>query len=162
YELQQSYERNQLLAGPLRSDQDWAPILLSPSLVDTEFGSVLDIADQILKRWSSNGLVDYERFSYPREPSKWEFDKPIMRELGASSLTYNWSTTASGGLVEVSGDRTVYWMKRTGALHVNYLPGEQLDPRTARYEDRARAFFARQNDPYLARAVQYTALFQAF
>jgi hypothetical protein len=161
-ELQQSYERNQLMAGPLRSGKDWAPILLSPELVDTEFGSVLNITDQMLKRWSMNGTVDYERFKYRNEPTQWAFTTPIAQELEASSLTFNWNTAASGGLVKVSDDRSLYWMTRTGALHVSYLPGDTPDARTAGYEDRARDFFARQSDPYLVRAVQYTALFQAF
>lgn len=161
-EFAQSYERNQLFAGPLKNKDDWAPILLSAPLVDSELGSVLDITDQMLKRWSLNGTVDYARFHYPREPARWAFSKPIDQELGADSLTFNWNTSASGALVEVSDNRSLYWMNRTGALHVSYLPGDKPDARTASYEETARDFFARQNDPYLVRAVQYTALFQAF
>jgi hypothetical protein len=162
HELQQSYERRQLFAGVMKNGKDWAPILLSPSLVDTEFGSVLNVADQLLKRWSSNGTVDYERFDYPNEPRPWAFNGPISKVLGASSLTFNWNTSASGGLVEVTGDRKIYWMNHSAALHVSYMPEDKVDPRTAAYEDKARLFFSRQSDPYLVRAVQYTALFQAF
>lgn len=161
-QLAQSYERLQLFAGPLATGTDWAPILLSPALVDTEFGSVLDIADQILKRWSLNGDIAYERFEYPGEPTSWASPRPIDEELAATSLTFNWNTAASGGLVHLAGGRDLYWMNRTGALHVSYLPGDRPDPRTTGHEERARDFFARASDPYLVRAVQYTSLFQAF
>jgi hypothetical protein len=162
HELRQSYERQQIFAGPLQNGMDWAPILLSPEILDTELGSTLNIADQLLKRWSMNGMIDYARFDYPRQPGPWAFDKPIASELNAGSLTFNWNTAASGGLVELPDGRALYWMNRTGALHVSYLPGDELDPRTVSYEEKAREFFAQQSDPYLVRAVQYTALFQAF
>jgi hypothetical protein len=161
-ELQQSYERTQLFAGKMRSGKDWAPILLSAPLVDSELGSLLNLTDQMLKRWSMNGMIDYERFQYPREPTRWAFRKPISEELGGASMTYNWNTKASGTLVNVSEDRTLYWMNRTGALHMSYLPDGKSNERAASYEERARDFFAGQSDPYLVRAVQYTALFQAF
>jgi hypothetical protein len=53
-------------------------------------------------------------------------------------------------------------MHRTGALHVSYLPGDKPDKTAAAYEKRGRDMFAKSNDPYLTRAVEYTTLFQAF
>jgi hypothetical protein len=54
FELAQSFERNSIVAGH-ENEGDWAPIYLSAGIVDTEVGSVLDIADQLLKSWSSHG-----------------------------------------------------------------------------------------------------------
>ncbi|MEZ4301478.1 MAG: hypothetical protein R3B70_41475 [Polyangiaceae bacterium] len=161
-QLAQSYERTQLFAGTLPSGKDWAPILLSPAIVDTEVGSVLNIADQLLKRWSMAKQVSYERFDYPNEPPSGPFPKSIAEELHADVLTFNWNTARTGAVSPLAGGRTFYWMHRTGALNVSYLPDEQPDPRTASYEDRARDFFAERADPHLVRAVQHAALFQAF
>src|SRR5260370_11052396 len=71
--LAQSYERQRIFAGRLRTGEyagwDWAPILLSPQLDDSEFGTLLNLADQILKSWSQRGQVDYFGFAYPRPES---------------------------------------------------------------------------------------------
>jgi hypothetical protein len=165
-QLAQSYERLQLFAGPRdpfsHDSVDWAPILLSPVLLDTELGSVLNIADQLLKRWSLNGTIDYEGFDYPRRPARWAFDKPLAEVFGTASLTFNWNTAATGGIAPLIGGRDLYWMARTGALNVSYLPDHVYHPSASQYEELGRAFFAEQSDPYLVRAVQYGALFQAF
>jgi hypothetical protein len=52
--LAQSYERKNPLASKVDDVRDWAPIYLSPELHDTEYGSLLNIADQFLKQWSNN------------------------------------------------------------------------------------------------------------
>jgi hypothetical protein len=55
--LAQSYERTRAFAGKLLAGTsadlfgwDWAPILLSDALADTEFGSLLNFTDDILTR----------------------------------------------------------------------------------------------------------------
>ena len=64
-ELAQSYERTTPFAGKLRAgdyaNADWAPIYLSDPLIDSEFGALLNITDQMLKSWSSAGDIDYPR-----------------------------------------------------------------------------------------------------
>jgi hypothetical protein len=65
-ELDQSYERGYMFAGKLTSGpysyRDWAPSYLSASLIDTEFGALLNITDQILKSWSEAGGIEYLYF----------------------------------------------------------------------------------------------------
>ncbi|MFO0587001.1 MAG: hypothetical protein U0441_05670 [Polyangiaceae bacterium] len=161
-QLAQSYERTQLLAGAVSGGMDWAPILLSPAIVDTEVGSVLNIADQLLKRWSEAMTISYEGFRYPGEPAAGPFAKGIVAELQAPVLTFNWNTALTGALSPLADGKKLYWMHRTGALNVSYLPGDRPDPRTAMYEDKARDFFAAQSDPHIVRAVQHATLFQAF
>ncbi|MBZ0111173.1 MAG: hypothetical protein K8J08_01800, partial [Thermoanaerobaculia bacterium] len=169
-ELAQSYERNHPLAGPLNADLDWAPIYLNPELLDTEYGSLLNLTDQILKGWSNNGLTHYENFSYP-EPKEWPFEDPIPIHLKADTLTYNWNTTGTG--YTVSGQSgVVYALNRTGALPVSYIPGgdeaalQNPDSseiaRLRAAEERAYEYFAHLNDPLLVRVVQYASLFQIF
>ena len=88
--LAQSYERTRVFAGRFDDKRDWAPIYLSPELLDTEYGSLLNITDQMLKSWSSNGMIKYEAFHYP-DPATWPFPKPAINYLGTSELTFNWS-----------------------------------------------------------------------
>jgi hypothetical protein len=101
-ELSQSYERNDLFAGRLEEGQfggkDWAPIYLSPVLVDTEFGSELNLTDQMLKSWSMAGRVKYLNFAWPT-PARLPFDgKPIIQQLETQEprireILFNWNTT---------------------------------------------------------------------
>ena len=60
YELAQSYERTNALAGRFDETRDWAPIFLSAQLIDTEYGSLLNVTDQLLKSWSNLGLTQYK------------------------------------------------------------------------------------------------------
>ncbi|MGE3172173.1 MAG: hypothetical protein AB7O97_06055 [Planctomycetota bacterium] len=175
-EVAQSYERNHLFAGRYDDEHDWAPIYLSDALVDTEYGSLLNITDQLLKSWSLNGTVGYERFDqYPRPPFGWPpFEKPLMTLLedqGVSQLTFNWNTQGVG-YVQGEVGRRVLAIERTGALSVSYLPeGAAGDDDAAApvpadmagtYEDRGYQFFAASGDPNIARALQYALLFQVF
>ena len=82
-ELAQSYERTNLFAGKYddEKDLDWAPIYLSPELIDTEYGSLLNVTDQILKSWSEGGEIQYANFKYP-QPNSWPFTgttRPICK-----------------------------------------------------------------------------------
>jgi hypothetical protein len=166
--LQQSYERTNPLAGRFDDTRDWAPIFLSPELLDTEYGSVLDIADQFLKSWSNNGKTQYINFSYP-PPRTWAFPAPVFVVSKANKFRYNWNTANVGAVVKVD-DVDVFWLRRTGALNVSYFPDEDelAEPQPAKQsgvkdlEEKAYQFFVKTQTPILARVVQYNALFQIF
>lgn len=163
-ELQQSYERQARFAGAMSDGRDWAPILLSPELVDTEYGSLLDITDQILKGWTNCGYTQYINFqAYPR-PAKFPFPVPLRQQLDAEALTYNWNTAGAGYIVRNAND-DIFALNRTGALPVSYLPegfDEEQTSAIAEAEEAGYHYFATLNDPNLVRVVQYTALYQIF
>jgi hypothetical protein len=160
FELSQSYQRKNFFAGKLADKRDWAPILLSPELQDTEFGSLLNVTDQMLKGWSLNGVVDYDNFSFYPKPAAWASDKSLADELGGTSLTFNWNTSGSMTGVDWRGALALV-NPRTGALPIAYIPeGGGGSNQVARYEDRNQNFFAAQNDPNLVRVVEYTTFFQ--
>jgi len=161
YELAQSYERNNGFAGRCTKTTDWAPIYLSPQLVDTEYGSLLNITDQLLKSWSNRGLTRYEGFLYPT-PKSWPFSKPLLNELGVDQVTYNWNTKGAGYAVD-TGNYVFLALNCTGALPISYIPGGdsgQID--TMKAEDSAYHYFRGIGDPNLARVVQYAGLYQIF
>jgi hypothetical protein len=153
-ELAQSYERSKLFAGPLDGRRDWAPIYLSAELVDTEYGSLLNITDQILKSWSNNGETRYGGFSYP-DPPRWAFSAPITKVLGVDSLTYNWNTRGLGAAIEL-GRYDMMAFRGTGALPVSYIAAKS----TTQHEEAGYRFFAASHDPNLARVAEYAALYQ--
>ncbi len=167
-ELAQSYERRFPLAGRYDSQKDWAPIYLSPELRDTEYGSLLNIADQLLKSWSNAGQTTYANFAYPTPP-RFPFKKPVLTHLEVDQLTYNWNTSGAGYAV-TSDEGETYALNRTGALPVSYLPGgdEQAVASAGDAtivalrgaEDSAYEYFAELSDPNLVRVVQYGALYQ--
>jgi hypothetical protein len=162
-ELAQSYERNDFLAGKLQNDLDWAPIYLSDSLIDTEYGSLLNITDQLLKSWTNHGKVNYMGFEYPR-PSFYPFETPLGEILQSTSLLYNWNTKGAAYSV-TTGNLQTFALNRTGALPVTYLPEGANAERVsgmATYENTAYDKFSGVNDPNLARVVQYAALYQIF
>jgi hypothetical protein len=164
-ELAQSYERRRVFAGRFDEQWDWAPIYLSPALINTEYGSLLNITDQLLKGWSRNGTIEYAGFDYPKPPS-WPFPQPLRILLKADTLTYNWNTAGAGYSVEF-GDLEVLALNRTGALPVSYIPesaGASTEgfEDTAAYELKAYNYFAGLDDPNLVRVVQYAGLYQIF
>jgi hypothetical protein len=165
-QLEQSYQRLSPGAGIYSTAWDWAPILLSPELVDTEYGHVLNVADQLLKGWTEHGQVTYERFDY-RRPGDWPFEDALSQILHQrfhqNTLTFNWNTTGAGYVVRVDSAE-VYTPYRTGALPVSYIPGEdpRLGPKVVSYEDRSYDWYAGLQNPTLARVVGYAALFQIF
>jgi hypothetical protein len=172
-ELAQSYERNTVFAGKLMSGEykykDWAPVYLSAPLIDTEFGALLNITDQMLKSWSQAGDVEYLYFNYPK-PEKFPFDakalSAVLREKhGSRSVLFNWNT--AGSAVVVNGDGfSILTVKQTGALPVTYgADGKSKDQGGAdvfEYEEEGYQYFAGLGDPNLTRVVQYTTLFQMF
>lgn len=160
--LKQSYNRNHILAGRVGGNKDWAPIELSPELVDTEYGSLLNITDQLLKGWSNNGNTTYENFKYPR-PAKMPFAVPLNALLKVSKVTYNWNTEGAGYIVDTR-DYQIMALNRTGALSVSYIPEgiETFSPKVINAENNGYDYFAGLSDSNLVRVVQYAALYQIF
>ena len=158
-QLEQSYERNYVYAGRTKDDLDWAPILLSPELIDTEYGSLLNITDQLLKSWSESGKVKYARFQYPPPAIKFPFPEGLYKNAHVQEVTYNWNTSGFGYVVKGPA-LELFAVNRTGALPVSYISG--MNSVLRQKEDRAYGFFASTNDPNLARVVQYGALYQIF
>ncbi|HEY8157596.1 MAG TPA: hypothetical protein VIF10_02725 [Methylobacter sp.] len=179
-ELKQSYERTNLFAGRLLTgayqNHDWAPILLSESLVNTEFGALLNITDQFLKSWSEAGDVDYLYFDYPLHPAKGKFvfgDEPlstiVKNEIGGNEVLFNWNT-AGGAVTFADEEFNVLAAGRTSALPVTYgsdVAGEEMQtgdqlPKLRIRENSAYDYFVAQRDPNLARVVSYTLMYQIF
>ncbi|MDB5579588.1 MAG: hypothetical protein JWR80_4764 [Bradyrhizobium sp.] len=169
-ELGQSYERNKPLAGRLETGlvkgKDWAPIYLSDALNNTEFGSTLNITDQLLKSWSQAGKVEYANFPYPR-PSTFPFPEGATSFLKASELTFNWNTEGVGSVTSI-GDIDIFCVLRTGSLPVSYFPegresgSKEGSLRVRDAEEAAFRYFSGLRDPNLNRVVQMSALYQIF
>jgi hypothetical protein len=163
-ELSQSYERGNFLAGKLEDNNDWAPIYLSDPLIDTEYGSLLNITDQLLKSWSSGGKTWYRGFTYPAPPSYPFGGVPLLKVIKSSEVTFNWNTKGAGYLMQSPGLQFMA-LNRTGSLPVTYIP-EGASAGQLRlvnnYEEEGYNFFSSQKDPNLVRVVQYAALYQMF
>jgi hypothetical protein len=129
-ELAQSYERQRLFAGKVREGAfqgwDWAPIYLSGELDDTEFGTLLDLADQVLKSWSQHGEVAYFAFDYP-QPATYPFgdvsaSEYFSQKYDTSSLVFNWNTSGLGLVTSLPSKDQLLTVDRTGALPILYIP----------------------------------------
>jgi hypothetical protein len=172
-QISQSYERRRAFAGKLFSDAgdlfgwDWAPILLSDTIVDTEFGSLLNFTDDMLKSWSESGKISYKGFNHAR-PDHFPFgDTGAYKTLGGDALTYNWNTAGVGIVSSMAEGIEIFTVRNTGSLPVSYFPeGSQENDSTKKSlieaEDRAYRYFRTLREPLLGRAVQYAALYQAF
>jgi len=167
-ELSQSYERTDFAAGKfgVDTDADWAPIFLSDELIDTEYGSLLNITDQLLKGWSMNGQVTYENFPYPSPAPHWPFTQPLPELLSIDQLTFNWNTKGAGYATEGVAFSAVV-PARTGALPISYLSeGEHASDKDSDLldaaETKAYKYYSGLNDPNLVRVVEYATLYQAF
>ncbi len=176
-ELGQSYERGRIFAGKIDSGPamgwDWAPIYLSENLEDTELGTLLNLADQVLKSWSQHGDVDYYSFDYAK-PQAFPFgalaaSDYFTQQLRTTSLTFNWNTTGFTAWVDMPSGGIVT-PDRGSVLPITYLPGNDItdqrgDTRTVALArdaaDRAREVFAAQGDPLLARVAQHVLVFHA-
>lgn len=158
-ELAQSYERNDVISGKGPDGVDRAPILLSQQLVDTEFGTLLNVADQLLKGWSEAGQVKYVDFRYPAPP-RYPFGTVPASEVQQSrkSFLFNWNTDGAAYVQTVAG-LSVMVPQRTGSLSVIY--GDPKD-RPRDMEDTAYDYFASSGDTSLSRVQQYTLLYQIF
>ena len=169
-QLAQSYERGNPLAGNMEAQRrDWAPIFLSDALIDTEFGALLNVTDQMLKSWSMAGQIHYVHFDYPRTPSKFAFGTTSLYQLvhkktGSNEVLFNWNTAGLGVVFEQPGN-TIFVARRLGALPVTYganVDGGEIETGgLGEQEETAYDYFAKLGDPNLARVVQYTLIYQA-
>lgn len=157
-ELAQSYERKYIFAGRFNKTDDWAPIYLSDELIDTEYGSLLNITDQMLKSWSEHGDIKYANFNYAAPPD-YPFTAPVTVRYKVHELTFNWNTKGVG-YTEQSGPYQVFALNRLGALPVDYLARSNQDLQNA--EDIAYKYYRGLNDPNLVRVVEYAGLYQIF
>lgn len=159
-QLAQSYERMDLLAGKGLDGIDRAPIFLSPQLVNTEFGNLLNLTDQLLKGWSMAGSVNYVDFRYPK-PKAYPFGsvpapEAEKHEGRPGGFLFNWNTDGAAYRQMINGLDVVV-PQRTGALSVIY--GDPQD-RPRDLEDIAYDYFATSGDTSLIRVAQYTLLYQ--
>jgi hypothetical protein len=172
-ELSQSYERNTLFAGKLSSGpylfRDWAPVYLSEPLVNTEFGALLNITDQMLKSWSQAGAVEYLYFTYAKPPTfpfhGEALSEVLERKFRTRSVLFNWNTAGSAAVVKREGLSTLC-VNATAALPVTYGADGTTKREGGRdlleYEENAYKYFAELRDPNLCRVAQYTVLYQVF
>jgi hypothetical protein len=171
--LAQSYERRRLFAGKIRdsaawSGWDWAPILLSRQLEDSEFGTLLNLSDQILKSQAEAGEVTYHAFDTPRAAT-WPFGRYpasayFKNALGTDALIFNWNTRGYVALTELQNQR-VMTVSDTAALPALFIPlkgaGEQAEPDAVveKRREAAQSWFVAQGSPLLTRAAQNTFLY---
>src|SRR5262249_14007463 len=109
------------------------------------------------------GLVEYERFNYPK-PATWPFEKPLIRVLKTRELTFNWNTAGAGYALR-QDNLDWFALNRTGCLPVSYIPegvDEEEWNRIAKYEQQAYDYFAGQAEPYLVRVAEYAGAYQLF
>lgn len=152
---------------------DWAPILLSRELTNTEYGQILNITDQMLKDWSLAGSIRYAAFPYPAPP-RYPHADGVQEELGVrlgrrfEQLTFNWNTAGFGAWTTF-GVNEIFAVYRTGSLPITYKPenagstmSEADEVGIQKIEDEYWRFFANLRDPYLMRAAQYAALHMIF
>lgn len=158
-ELHQSYERKHLLAGKNSDGIDRAPILLSQQLVDTEYGNLLNIADQLLKGWSMAGEVKYVDFRYPI-PKTYPFGQlpAIEVESDRTEFLFNWNTDGVAYAQSKNGI-DIITPQRSGALSIIY---GDINNRPRNMENQAYNYFSLSGDSSLARVVQYNLMFQIF
>ena len=119
--ISQSYERNMWLSGRTGDGFDRAPIYLSNELRNTEYGSLLNIVDQLLKGWSEGGQVAYKDFPYPK-PRSYPFDPIRASETAADqqqAFLFNWNTEGVFYASTVDGVE-IAAAYRTGSLPVIY------------------------------------------
>jgi len=167
-ELAQSFERGNPLSGKLpdgaKQGWDWAPIYLSPGVLDTEVGGVLNIADQLLKSLSNHGETTYDGFLYPSPPA-YPFEQSVVSKTGATSITYNWNTRGFATLLDTGAVEYLNFGDTT-ALPITFLVadettgGDESEDTGSALGDLAREKFAKSGDPYLIRATEYAALYQ--
>ncbi|MEM9273282.1 MAG: hypothetical protein AAGA80_10025 [Cyanobacteria bacterium P01_F01_bin.143] len=169
-ELYQSFERTHLFAGKLVEGElegkDWAPIYLSDNLINTEFGSLLNITDQLLKSWSMAGQIEYANFPYPKQ-LVFPFDnKPLIERIDAGQILFNWNTSGLGAVYDF-GNYEVFATTKTGALPITYgsdlgEPGIVRTGELTEFEEEGYDYFSQQSNLHLTRVTQYTALYQIF
>lgn len=174
----QSYDRNSPGAGrAVLADgaaEDWAPSYLSAELIDTEFGSLLNYADALLKSQSLSDTIRYRgypisAFRTPPPPYPEGVFDHLQQKIGLSSLVFNFNTVGVGHWLVGDNKRRIYALNSTGSFSVTYSPDttgknstlEQANP-IEDAESTYTAWFRQQQNPALVRTVQYMAIYQVF
>lgn len=167
----QSYDRTTPGAGQGEKG-DWAPSYLSADLLDTEFGSLLNYADAVLKSQSLSDSVRYQgyavnAFSDPPYPEG-VFDH-LSKKIGLSSLIFNFNTVGSGHWLEKDTGHRIYALNSTGSFGITYSPnitGQNSTLDGASHIDEAETsytkWFSQQRSKPLVRTVQYMGIYQLF
>ncbi|MHC2708416.1 hypothetical protein ACVIWV_007709 [Bradyrhizobium diazoefficiens] len=170
--LAQSYDRTFPGSGRTSSEKssaaDWAPNYLSAELINTEFGSILNQADAILKSQSLSNTVSYE--GYGIQPIKNPpYAEGVFSRLRAASLVFNFNTVGAGHWLNPKDGRRIFALNRTGSFTVTYLPSATGVSSTlagsdavAEAERAYTAWFNGARSKILTRSVQYMALYQTF
>ncbi|MET4255933.1 hypothetical protein ABIC09_000861 [Bradyrhizobium sp. S3.12.5] len=170
--LAQSYDRTFPGAGRTSSEKgaaaDWAPNYLSAELINTEFGSILNQADAILKSQSLSNIVSYE--GYDIQPIKNPpYAEGVFSRLQAASLVFNFNTVGAGHWLIRKDGRRIFALNRAGSFSVTYLPSATGVSSTLAGSDAVveaervyTAWFNGAHSKTLTRSVQYMALYQSF
>ncbi|MBI5256003.1 MAG: hypothetical protein HY855_05855 [Burkholderiales bacterium] len=159
-QISQSYERQMWMSGRDSEQFDRAPIHLSDELRHTEYGSLLNIVDQLLKGWSEQNKVIYRDFDYPR-PAGYPFGEKRASETepwGETGFLFNWNTDGMFYVNRYEGFE-IAALHRTGALPVIY---GSMEARRLTSEAIGHQYFANTGDANIARVVQYAALYAVF
>jgi hypothetical protein len=163
--VQESQYRGSPVAGPTsyKRGRSWAPIELSANTVDTEFGGVLVLADQLLHVWLARGAIQFEGFEHP-PPGQW----PIINDEKAKTIKtrgsksvhtpdFSWDASNLFFVLETPAYQLTA-VRQTGAL-----PIVDNDGRVSQKSELALTNqFANTNTPMFARVVQYSVIAQSF
>lgn len=175
-EWAQSYDRTTPGAGRIiladKTEGDWAPSYLSAELIDTEFGSLLNVSDAILKSQSLSGEVKYKGFEFSDfsdPPYQEGVFKKFANELDMNSLIFNFNTVGAGHWLDASSNYAVFAMNSSGSFAVTYSPNSSGENSTSDESEFIRNteniytnWFRAQNSPELVRTVQYMGIYQLF
>jgi hypothetical protein len=172
----QSYDRNSPGAGKNNLNPatagDWAPSFLSSELLDTEFGSLLNISDAYLKSQSLSNSVKYHGYQinkFPNPPYKEGVFDRLGKQTQLSSLVFNFNTLGAGHWLETEDQRNIYSLNSLGSFSVTYSPNttgndseieeaQSIHKAEQLYED----WFREQRNFELVRTVQYMGIYQLF
>ena len=158
--VSQSYERTMWPSGRSADSFDRAPIYLTAQLRDTEYGSLLNIVDQLLKGWSEAGQIAYKDFKYAK-PRTFPFGTARASSTDPDrpdGFLFNWNTEGIF-YTSTNGDVEIVALNRTGSLPVIYGSTKE---RRVDTEARGYNYFASSGDANIARVVQYASVFAIF
>jgi|GEM_PF-6718114 len=176
-ELAQSFVRFSPGAGKMTvlpgKMKDWAPSYLSTDLLNTEFGSLLNRADAILKSQSLDHSVKYQGFDMPRIPNNPQAGEGVYdflsRHISFNSMRFNFNTVGSGHWLLMDKGSRLYATNRTGSFSVTFSPNTVGENDTTNQTRLVREqegiyteWFNQSRNAILARTVQYMNVYQLF
>jgi hypothetical protein len=176
-DLAQSYDRTfpgagRVTIGTTETTGDWAPSYLSADLVNTEFGSLLNEADAILKSQSLSNTIRYEGFqinAIANPPYPEGVFAKLRNEGAVDSLIFNFNTVGAGHWLIEDGKPDVFALNRLGSFSVTYSPSSYGQASlsvgaaaVADAETKYTSWFDASANAVLTRTVQYMAIYQLF